>query len=121
MRLDINLATRPYEDAREFWHAGDSEWERWPRDLVLVSFAVHGWSRRKGSADHPASATTGCGTRRERAQAQMFLDWTSIAAPATNRSFEWIDPAQGILMDTRVEDLERVMPNSLHVVSLNRS
>ena len=46
MRLDINLATRPYEDAREFW-------VRWGLGvallgvltLVLMGWAVQGWTK----------------------------------------------------------------------------
>jgi type IV pilus assembly protein PilN len=121
MRLDINLATRPYEDAREFW-------ARWGLGvgllglltLVLISLAVHGWvkaGRDRQSIRHLEQQIEE--KDRERAQAQAFLalemnrstrDQSQFLNELIQRkAFSW----------TRVfEDLERVMPTNLHVVSL---
>jgi type IV pilus assembly protein PilN len=121
MRLDINLATRPYEDAREFW-------ARWGLGvgllglltLVLISLAVHGWvkaGRDRQSIRHLQQQIEE--KDRERAQAQAFLaleinrstrDQSQFLNELIQRkAFSW----------TRVfEDLERVMPTNLHVVSL---
>jgi type IV pilus assembly protein PilN len=121
MRLDINLATRPYEDAREFW-------ARWGLGvgllglltLVLISLAVHGWvkaGRDRQSIRHLEQQIEE--KDRERAQAQAFLELdinrsTRDQSQCLNgliqrKAFSW----------TRVfEDLERVMPTSVHVVSL---
>jgi type IV pilus assembly protein PilN len=121
MRLDINLATRPYEDAREFW-------ARWGlgvgllgvATLVLVSFAVHGWvkaGRDRQTIRHLQQQITE--RDRERAQAQMFLELDINRSTRDQSQF-----LNGLIQRkafswTRVfEDLERVMPNSLHVVSL---
>jgi type IV pilus assembly protein PilN len=121
MRLDINLATRPYEDAREFW-------ARWGLGvgllgvltLVLLSWTVRGWSNAGRDRHDIAQLQEQIAERdRERAQAQAFLDM------AANRSTR--DQSQflnGLIQRkafswTRVfEDLERVMPPNLHVVSL---
>jgi type IV pilus assembly protein PilN len=121
MRLDINLATRPYEDAREFW-------ARWglgvgllgALTLFLLILTVRDW-RKAGQDRHNIARLEQQIAERdhERAQAQAFLD---LAANRSTRdqsqflnglierkSFSW----------TRVfEDLERVMPANLHVVSL---
>lgn len=121
MRLDINLATRRYEDAREFW-------VRWGLavavlaglTLVLVGLAINGWTNA-GRDRHDITQLQRQIAERdtERAKAQTFLD---LAANRSTRdqsqflnglierkSFSW----------TRVfEDLERVMPTNLHVVSL---
>jgi Tfp pilus assembly protein PilN len=121
MRLDINLATRPYEDAREFW-------ARWGLGvgllgvvtLVLLGLAVSGWIKA-GRDRHMIADLEGQIRERdgEKATAQAFLN---LAANRSTRdqsqflneliqrkSFSW----------TRVfEDLERVMPPRLHVVSL---
>jgi len=121
MRLDINLATHPYEDAREFW-------ARWGLGvgvlavltLVLLGWTVRSWSNAGRDRQSIARLEAQIAERdQERAQAQAFLD---LAANRSTRdqsqflngliqrkSFSW----------TRVfEDLEQVMPPNLHVASL---
>src|SRR5580658_1443252 len=121
MRLDINLASRPYEDAREFW-------ARWglgvgllgALTLFLLILTVRDW-RKAGQDRHDIARLEQQIAERdnERAQAQAFLD---LAANRSTRdqsqflnglierkAFSW----------TRVfEDLEQVMPSNLHVVWL---
>jgi type IV pilus assembly protein PilN len=121
MRLDINLATRPYEDAREFW-------VRWGLavgllgvlTLSLLVFAVRGWSNAGRDRQDIARLQAQIAERdHERARAQAVLDMTAnrstrdqsqfLNALIQRKSFSW----------TRVfEDLEQVMPSNLHVVSL---
>jgi type IV pilus assembly protein PilN len=121
MRLDINLATRPYEDAREFW-------QRWGLGvgllgvltLVLLAVAARGWTHAGRDRQNIAQLQQRIAERdQERAQDQAILDL------AVNRSTR--DQSQflnGLIQRkafswTRVfEDLERVMPPNLHVVSL---
>lgn len=121
MRLDINLATSPYEDAREFW-------VRWGLGvgvlavltLVLLGLAVKGWIEAGRDRDDIARVQDQILERdKERSQAQGFLDM------AANRSTR--DQSQflnGLIQRkafswTRVfEDMELVMPTNLHVVSL---
>jgi len=121
MRLDINLATRPYEDAREFW-------ARWGLGvgllailtLALLGLAVRGWiNAGRDRHDIAQLQQQIAELDNKRAQAQAFLDL------AANRSTR--DQSQflnGLIQRkafswTRVfEDLERVMPPNLHVVSL---
>ncbi|MGD0825213.1 MAG: PilN domain-containing protein [Terriglobales bacterium] len=121
MRLDINLATHPYEDAREFW-------VRWglgvgvlaALTLFLLGVTVNDWGKAGRDRREIAQLQQQIAERdRERAQAQSYLD---LAANRSTRdqsqflngliqrkSFSW----------TRVfEDLEQVMPGNLHVVSL---
>jgi type IV pilus assembly protein PilN len=121
MRLDINLATRPYEDAREFWM-------RWGLlvgalgvlTLALLIFAVRGWTQAGRDRHEIAQLDAQIAERdRERAQDQAILDQAAnrstrdqsqfLNGLIQRKSFSW----------TRVfEDLERVMPPNLHVVSL---
>ena len=121
MRLDINLATRPYEDAREFW-------SRWGLGvgllavltLVLLGWAVRGWIQAGRDRQSIAQLQQQIEERdHERTKAQAFLEM------AANRSTR--DQSQflnGLIQRkafswTRVfEDLELVMPPNLHVVSL---
>jgi len=121
MRLDINLATRPYEDAREFW-------TRWGLGvgllsvltLVLLGVAMRGWTNAGRDRLEIAQLQEQIAVRdHERAQAQAFLDMSVnrstrdqsqfLNGLIQRKSFSW----------TRVfEELERVMPPNLHVVSL---
>jgi Tfp pilus assembly protein PilN len=121
MRLDINLATHPYEDAREFWL-------RWGLlvgvlgvfTLALIIFAVRGWTNAGRDRHEIARLQEQIDERdHERAKAQAFLDLpvnrsTRDQSQFLNgliqrKSFSW----------TQVfEDLEKVMPQGLHVVSL---
>src|SRR5262245_47962046 len=121
MRLDINLATRPYEDAGQFW-------TRWGAGvgalglatLVLLTLAVNGWVKAGQDRRTIRDLQRQIGQRDdERARAQAYLDLPMnrstrdqsqfLNALIQRKAFSW----------TRVfEDLERVMPPSLHVVSL---
>ncbi|MFZ0798124.1 MAG: hypothetical protein WCA13_09115 [Terriglobales bacterium] len=121
MRLDINLATRPYEDARKFW----GRWGLGVGLLALLTFflvgmAVSDW--RKAGKDRREIARLQAQIAErddERAKAQAFLDMAAnrstrdqsqfLNGLIQRKSFSW----------TRVfEDLEQVMPPNLHVVSL---
>jgi len=121
MRLDINLATHPYEDAREFW-------ARWGLGvgllgvvtLILVSFAVHGWVKAGRDRQTIRHLQQQIAERdRERAQAQMFLELDINRSTRDQSQFLNGLIQRKVFSWTHVfEDLERVMPNSLHVVSL---
>ena len=121
MRLDINLATRPYEDAREFW-------VRWGLGvgllgvltLVLLGLAVRGWTQAGRDRQNIAQLQDQIAERdRERATAQAFLDMSVNRSTRDQSQF-----LNGLIQRkafswTRVfEDLEQVMPANLHVVSL---
>jgi type IV pilus assembly protein PilN len=121
MRLDINLATVPYEDAREFWG-------RWGLavgglavlTLALLAWALQGWMAAGRDRQDIARVQQQIAEReKERAQAQTFLDMSVnrstrdqsqfINGLIQRKAFSW----------TRVfEDMELVMPTNLHVVSL---
>ncbi|MGH9643494.1 MAG: hypothetical protein ACRD3Q_13855 [Terriglobales bacterium] len=121
MRLGINLATRPYEDPREFW-------SRWGLalgllaifSLGLIFWTAHSWvdagRDRHAIADLQAKIAQ---RDRERAEAQTFLDMASNRSTRDQSQF-----LNGLIQRkafswTRVfEDLEQVMPPNLHVVSL---
>src|SRR5271170_4554073 len=121
MRLDINLATRPYEDAREFW----GRWGLGVGLLALVTvgllgWTVHGWVDA-GKDRHKISQLQAQISERdhERAKAQAFLDLTVNRSTRDQSQF-----LNGLIQRkafswTRVfEDLEQVVPTNLHVVSL---
>lgn len=121
MRLDINLATQPYEDAKEFW-------ARWGLGvgllalltLVLVTFAIHGWVKAGQDRHRIQELERQIANREsERSQAQGYLERDMNRSTRDQSQF-----VNGLIQRkafswTRVfEDLEKVMPPSLHVVSL---
>src|ERR1700692_4528893 len=121
MRLDINLATRPYEDAREFWG-------RWGlgvgllalSTLLLLGFAVRSWILAGRDRQEIRQLQQQIAERdNERSKAQAFLDLNVNRSTRDQSQF-----LNGLIQRkafswTRVfEDLERVMPSHLHVVSL---
>jgi type IV pilus assembly protein PilN len=121
MRLDINLATRPYEDAREFW-------SRWGLGvgllglltLLLLGWTVNGWIKAGRDRHNIALLEQQiAGRERERSDAQAVLDLNVNRSTRDQSQF-----LNGLIQRkafswTRVfEDLERVMPQNLHVASL---
>src|SRR5689334_22814964 len=122
MRLDINLASRPYEDARQFWL-------RWGGGLtavavftlVLLVGTVSGWFSARRDRTRIADMRAQIAKRDEaRRAAEQFLSrpenrTTRDQSQFLNRlierkAFSW----------TRVlEDLEKVMPARVHLVSIH--
>ncbi len=121
MRVDINLATRPYEDAREFW----ARWGTAVAVLALVTLALAGWTIRgwmNAGRDRRAIAALQAQIHerdRERASAQAFLELAANRSTRDQSQFLNQLIQRKAFSWTRVfEDLEQVMPNNLHVVSL---
>ncbi len=121
MRLDINLATRPYEDAREFW-------TRWGLGVALlgaltvflVVVAVNGW-RHAGRDRHEIARLQDQIAERdhERAQAQAFLDLAANRSTRDQSQFlNGLIQRKAFSWTLVFEDLELVVPPNLHVVSL---
>ncbi|HUK26098.1 MAG TPA: PilN domain-containing protein [Terriglobales bacterium] len=122
MRLDINLATHPYEDVRRFWL-------RWGTalaglglfSLLLVLGVISAWSganKDRESITRLEQQIAARDQQKQQAVAQMNLPHNREVrdrAEFLNALFE-----RKSLSWTRVfEDLERVMPPHLHVVSIH--
>jgi type IV pilus assembly protein PilN len=121
MRLDINLATQPYEDVRRFW-------VRWGTvlaglgilTLVLVYSALAGWlTARKDRSLIQQRQEQIAARDKEKINAEALLNQPENRSTRDRsqflndlfqrKSFSW----------TKVfEDLEQVMPARLHVVSI---
>src|ERR1700679_2028409 len=122
MRLDINLASQPYEDAREFWL-------RWGTalagaiilTLALVPLTITGWyAARRDHAKISELEVEIAQRDRTRAQAEAYLNQPENRSTRDQsqflnqlierKSFSW----------TRVlEDLEKVMPARVHLVAIH--
>jgi Tfp pilus assembly protein PilN len=121
MRLDINLASQPYQDARRFWL-------RWGTALGLLGIltlallfsATTNWFNARRDRQRINEFKSQIAERdRERAEAEAFLNLPGnrstrdrshfINGLIERKAFSW----------TQVfEELERVMPPRLHVVSI---
>lgn len=121
MRLDINLATRPYEDSREFW-------TRWGLvlgavsvlTLALLAITITGWYNarqdRKRITDlrdqiakldqehQAAEAMLNRPENRSMRERSQYLN--ELIA---RKSFSWTQAIEGF---------ERVMPPKLHLISI---
>jgi type IV pilus assembly protein PilN len=121
MRLDINLASQPYEDARQFW-------QQWGTALAVVTiltlallvFTVSDWFAAR--RDHAQIAElrgqiAQCDRKRE--QAQEFLNRPENRATRDQSQFlnELIE-RKSLSWTHVLEDLEKVMPSRVHLVSI---
>lgn len=121
MRLDINLASHAYEDTRRFWL-------RWGGSLALLAvitlalifYTVMGWFDARRDRQTIASLKAQIAERdRENAAAEAFLNRPEnrtirdrsqfLNELIERKAFSWTQVFQ---------DLEKVMPARLHVVSI---
>ena len=122
MRIEINLASQPYEDSRRFW----TYWGTGLALLALVTLllgfmAVSGFiqaSRERARIAGLQKQIAAYDQEKSRAEAMLNLPENRIVRDRSRflndlfqrKTFSW----------TRVfEDLERVMPAHLHVVSIH--
>lgn len=122
MRIDINLATRPYEDSRQFWiYWGTGLALLALATALLIFMAATGYVR----AGHDRQELDKLESQiaaydREKAEAEAVLNQPQnrdlrdqsqfLNELFERKSFSW----------TRVfEDLEQVMPAHLHVISIH--
>jgi type IV pilus assembly protein PilN len=122
MRLDINLASQPYEDARQFWM-------RWGMavgavgvlTLVLLALDVTGWVNARRDRAAIAQKRAMIADRDQlRANAERILALPENRSTRDQSQFlnELIE--RKAFSWTRVlENLEKVMPPRVHLISIN--
>lgn len=122
MRLDINLASRPYEDARQFWM-------RWGTGLgmvalftlVLLTLTITGWlNARRDHRTISQKKAMIADRDRIRAEAEAFLNrpenrTTRDESQVLNELIE----RKAFSWTLVLENLEKVMPARVHLVSMN--
>ena len=122
MRLDINLASQPYEDARQFWL-------RWGTGLAvaailtlaLLTFTISDWFAARRDHAQIADLRAQIAQRdRKRQQAEEFLNRPENRSTRDQSQFLNQLIERKSLSWTRVlEDLERVMPTRVHLISIH--
>jgi len=121
MRVNINLATQPYEDANRFWlRWGGALAALGLFTLILVYLTAAGWvsARRDREMTHEREAQIAVRDQQKAgAQALMNLPQNSSTRDRSQflndlfqrKEFSWTKA---------FEDLEKLMPPRLHVVSM---
>lgn len=122
MRLDINLASQRYEDARQFWM-------RWGTalaavsilTLALVATTISGWFAARRDHARISELKAGIAQRDlKRQQAEQFLNRPENRSTRDQSQFLNELIARKSFSWTRVlEDLEKVMPARVHLVSIH--
>ena len=121
MRVDINLATRPYEDVRRFWL-------RWGTPLaalgmltlVLLYVALAGFlTARKDRSMIRQRQQQIAARDKEKVEAEALLNRPENRSTRDRAQFlNEVFQRKAFSWTNVFEDLERVMPPRLHVVSI---
>jgi type IV pilus assembly protein PilN len=121
MRLNINLASQPYEDARRFWM-------RWGTglaiatilSLALIVTTVSGWfAARRDHADIAKLNAEIAQRDRSRQQAEEFLNRPENRSTRDQSQFlNQLIERKAFSWTHVLEDLEKVMPARVHLVSI---
>ena len=122
MRLDINLATHPYEDPGGFWlRWGSALGALIILTLVLVFSAIAGWRTAAGDRALIREREQQIADReREQRDAQALLNRPENRAVRDRSQFLNDAFERKAFSWTKVfEDLEQVMPARLHLVSIH--
>jgi type IV pilus assembly protein PilN len=122
MRVDINLASQPYEDARRFWL-------RWGGGLValgiltllLLLMTVNGWiAARKDRQLIRQYEAQSAARDKEKADALALLNLPQNSTTRDRSQFlNDLFQRKAFSWTKAFEDLEQVMPPRLHVVSIH--
>jgi type IV pilus assembly protein PilN len=121
MRVDINLASHPYEDVRQFWlRWGGALAALGLVTLMLLYFAISGFVSARKDRALIQKAQQQIATRdQEKAQAEALLGLPQNRS--TRDRSQFLNDAfqrKAFCWTVVFEDLERVMPPRLHVVSI---
>jgi type IV pilus assembly protein PilN len=122
MRLNINLASRPYEDARQFWlRWGTGLAAAAVLTLALLTLTITDWFAARRDHAQIADLRAQIAQRdRTRQQAEAFLSQPENRTTRDQSQFlnELIE-RKSLSWTHVLEDLEKVMPSRVHLVSIH--
>jgi type IV pilus assembly protein PilN len=122
MRVDINLASQPYEDARQFWlRWGGALAALGVLTLLLLVITVNGWiGARKDRQLIRRYEAQSAARDKEKADAQALLNLPQNSSTRDRSQFlNDLFQRKSFSWTKAFEDLEQVMPPRLHVVSIH--
>ncbi|HVI10637.1 MAG TPA: hypothetical protein VND65_20275 [Candidatus Binatia bacterium] len=121
MRLNINLASQPYEDARQFWL-------RWGiglavtaiASLALLSITITGYFTARRDHREIAELKHEIAKRdQDRMRAESFLNQPENRATRDQSQFlNQLIERKSLSWTQVLEDLEKVMPTRVHLISI---
>src|SRR5690348_17365835 len=122
MRIDVNLSTKPYEDTRQFWL-------RWGTGVALAAIVTLGlvaqtaisWYYARQDRQMISQIRAQISERdQERSKAEAFLNRPENRSVRDRSQFlnELIE-RKAFSWTQIFEELEKVMPDRLHVVSIH--
>jgi type IV pilus assembly protein PilN len=122
MRLDINLASQPYEDARQFWlRWGTALGVAVILTLALMTITVTGWFNAR--RDHATIAHYRAEIAQrdmKRQQAEEFLNRPENRSTRDQSQFlNQLIERKSLSWTQVLEDLEKVMPARVHLISIH--
>lgn len=122
MRLNINLASQPYEDARQFWvRWGTAVGALGLLTLILLTFVITGFVNARRDRSAMAEKRNLIVERDQiRSQAQQFLNRPENRTTRDESQFlNQLIERKAFSWTQVLENLERVMPPRVHVVSIS--
>jgi type IV pilus assembly protein PilN len=122
MRLDINLATQPYEDARQFWMRwGTALAVAVTLTLALLTITITGWfNARRDHATIAYYRAEIAQRDRKREQAEEFLNRPENRSTRDQSQFlNQLIERKSLSWTHVLEDLEKVMPARVHLISIH--
>jgi type IV pilus assembly protein PilN len=122
MRVDINLASQPYEDARQFWlRWGGALAALGILTLLLLVMTVNGWiGARKDRQLIRRYEAQSAARDKEKADAEALLNLPQNSSTRDRSQFlNDLFQRKSFSWTKAFEDLEQVMPPRLHVVSIH--
>ena len=122
MRLDINLASQPYEDARQFWMRwGTAVGALGLLTLVLLAADITGWLNARRDRAAIAEKCAMIAQRDQlRANAERILNLPQNRSTRDQSQFLNDLIERKAFSWTRVlENLEKVMPPRVHLIAIN--
>jgi type IV pilus assembly protein PilN len=122
MRVDINLASQPYEDARRFWlRWGGALAGLGALTMLLLLMTVNGWiGARKDRQLIKQYEEQSAARDKEKADAQALLNLPQNSTTRDRSQFlNDLFQRKAFSWTRAFEDLEQIMPPRLHVVSIH--
>jgi len=122
MRLDINLASQPYEDARQFWlRWGTAVAAAAILTMALLTITITGWFAARRDHAKIADLRVEIAQRdRTRQQAEAFLNQPENRTTRDQSQFiNGLIERKSLSWTYVLEDLEKVMPARVHLVSIH--
>jgi type IV pilus assembly protein PilN len=122
MRLDINLASQPYEDARQFWlRWGTALAAAAILTLALLTITITGWLAARRDHAKIADLRAEIAQRDQtRQRAEAFLNQPENRATRDESQFlNQLIERKSLSWTYVLENLEKVMPARVHLVSIH--